>query len=87
MNILREYYLPQRDALTVTLYKEGVIEIKQTSPLGEDETSPPVQMDTHDLPDLINMLDSARLAWMRRDEQAPSPATASEKKQGPRTAE
>ena len=80
MNILREYHLPQRDALTVTLYEEGLIEIKQASPLGTEETSPPVMLDTHDLGDLLNMLDSARLAWMNRQVQTQEPPT---KKKGP----
>jgi hypothetical protein len=80
LNVLREYHLPQRDALTVTLYEEGLIEIKQTSPMGTEETSPPVMLDTHDLGDLMNMLDSARLAWMRRHEQPQEPLA---KKKGP----
>jgi hypothetical protein len=79
MNILREYHLPQRDALTVTLYEEGVIEIAQVSPI-EGEGMTPIQLDTHDLPDLLNMLDSARLAWMRRHEQ---PQESPAKKKGP----
>ncbi len=62
MKILREYHLPQRDALTVTLYEEGLIEIKQASPIGS-ETSLPIQLDSHDLGDLMDMLDSAKLAW------------------------
>jgi hypothetical protein len=74
MNVLREYELPQRDAVTVTLYQEGVIQIEQPSPLGDVGAFACVQLDTFDLGELINILDSARLAWERRTDASPQQA-------------